>query len=44
MELQDLRITIYLRKSEVSVERIPVCNVFEKLAEYGEHIAVLLYQ
>ena len=26
-----------LRKSEVSFERILVCNVIEKLAEHGKH-------
>ena len=37
MELTDLRIIICLRKSEVSVERISVCNVTENLAEHGRH-------
>ena len=31
-ELNVLTRTICLRKSEVSVERISVCNVFEKFA------------
>ena len=37
-ELNDLRIIIYLRKSEidvVTVERISVCNVTETLMEHG---------
>ena len=29
------RIIICLRKPDVSVERIPVCNVIDKFAEYG---------
>ena len=37
MELNDLRIIICLRKSEVTVERISVCNVTEKLLEHGIH-------
>ena len=32
MQLNDLRKFICLKKSEVSVERISVCNVTEKLA------------
>ena len=36
-ELNDLRITICLRKSGVSVERISVCNVTEKLVEHDTH-------
>ena len=32
-ELNDLRKIICLRKSEVSVEMIPVCNFIENLAE-----------
>ena len=28
---------IYLRKSKVSVERLSVCNVIEKLMEHGIH-------
>ena len=35
--LIDLRIIIYLRKSEVTVETISVCNVIEKLMEHGIH-------
>ena len=35
MELNDLRIIICLRKSEVFVERISVCDVMEDLAEHG---------
>ena len=36
-ELNDSRKIICLRKSEVSVERISVCNVIENLVEYGMH-------
>ena len=36
-ELNDMRIIICLRKSEVTVERISVCNVIEKLMEYAIH-------
>ena len=36
-ELNDLRISICLRKSEVTVERISVCNAVEKLMEHGIH-------
>ena len=36
-ELNDLRIIICLRKSEVTVERISVCNVIEKLLGHGIH-------
>ena len=37
-ELNDLRIIICLRKSEFIVESmISVCNVIEKLMEYGIH-------
>ena len=36
-ELNDLRIIICLRKSEVTVERISICNVNEKLMEHGIH-------
>ena len=35
---------ICLRKSEVSVERISVCNVVENLAEHSIHSTMLLYQ
>ena len=35
--LNDLRIIICLRKSEVTVENISVCNVIEKLMEHGIH-------
>ena len=35
MELNDLRVIIYLRKSEVTFERISVCNVIEKVMEHG---------
>ena len=34
-EINDLRIIICLRKSEVIVEKISVCNVIEKLMEHG---------
>ena len=34
-KLNDLRKKFWLRKSEVTVERISVCNVFENLAEHG---------
>ena len=33
-KLNDSRKNIYLRKSDVSVERISVCNVIEQLAEH----------
>ena len=33
-ELNDFRTIVYLRKSEVTVERISVCNAIEKL-EHG---------
>ena len=36
-ELHDLRKIICLRKSEVSGERISVCNVIENLVEHGIH-------
>ena len=36
-ELNNLRIVICLRKSEITVERISVCNVIEKLMENGIH-------
>ena len=35
MEYNELRIIICLRKSEVTVERISVCNVTAKLMEHG---------
>ena len=42
MEFNALEIIICLRKSEVSVERILICNVIEKLAEHGiYHNAVI---
>ena len=34
-KLNDLREIICLRKSEISVERISVCNDIENLAEHG---------
>ena len=37
VELNDLRKVNCLRKSEVSVERISVCNVNENLVEHGIH-------
>ena len=36
-ELNDLGGTICLRKSEVFVERISVCNVIEKFVQHGIH-------
>ena len=36
-ELNDLKIIICLRKSEITVERISVCDVIEKLMEHGIH-------
>ena len=36
-ELNDLRKIICLRNSEVTVERISVCNVIEKWMEHGIH-------
>ena len=35
VELNDMRIIICLRKSEVTGERISVCNVIQKLMEHG---------
>ena len=43
MELNDLRIIIYLRKSEVSVERISVCNVIENLMAHGIYYLLCSY-
>ena len=37
MELNDLRIIIGLKKSEVSVGRNSVCDVIDKSAEHGIH-------
>ena len=37
MKLNDLRMIICLKKCKVSVKRIPVCNVMEKMAKYGIH-------
>ena len=37
IELNDLRLIICLRKYEVTVERISVCYVIEKLMEHGIH-------
>ena len=34
-ELNDLRIIVRLKKSEVTVERVSVCVVIEKLMEHG---------
>ena len=36
-ELNNLRTIICLRKSEVTVEKISVCNVSEKLMGHGIH-------
>ena len=35
VELNDFRIIIWFKKSEISVERFSVCNVIEKLVEHG---------
>ena len=43
-ELTDLRIIICLRKSEVTVERIVVRNVIEKLMEHGIYGQVVFSQ
>ena len=37
MELNEFRITIYLRRSEVSIERVSACNANENLMEHGLH-------
>ena len=37
MELNDLRIIICLRKSEVTNERILVCSIIENLMDHGIH-------
>ena len=42
-ELNDLRIIICLRKSGVTVEIISVCNIIEKLMEYGIHCLACSY-
>ena len=42
-ELNDLKIIICLRKSEVTVERISLCNVIEKLMERDIHCLVCSY-
>ena len=41
MELNDLRKIICLKKSEISIERITVCNVTENMAEHGIHSMLL---
>ena len=43
-ELNDLRIIICLRKSEVTVEKISVCNAIEKLMEHCIDFVMLLYK
>ena len=43
-ELNDLKIIICLRKSEVTAERISVCNVIKILMEHGIHCLRLLYK
>ena len=43
MELNDLIKIICLRKSEVPVERISLCNVIENLAEHGIHCLLCSY-
>ena len=42
-ELNDLRKSSCMRKSEVSVERISVRNVNENLAEHGIHCLPCFY-
>ena len=42
-ERDGLRIIICLRKSEVTVKRISVCNVIEKLREHGVHCLLCSY-
>ena len=37
MELNDWRIVVCLRKSQVTVQRISVSNVNEKFMEHGVH-------
>ena len=39
-ELNNLGIIICLRKPEVSVDRISVCNVIEKLMEHSIHLEI----
>ena len=41
--LNGLRIIICLRKSEITVERISVCNVIEKLMEHGIYCLLCCY-
>ena len=36
-EINDLRISFVLRKTEVTVERISFCNVNKELIEHGVH-------
>ena len=43
MELNGLRIIICLRKSEVTVEKISVCNDTEKVMEHGIHCLPFSY-
>ena len=38
-----MTLIIFLRKSKVTVERISVCNVTEKLREHGIHCLPCLY-
>ena len=42
-ELNDLRMIVCLRKPEVTVERISVCNVTEKMMEHGIHCLSCTY-
>ena len=42
-QLNDVRTIICLRKFEVSVERISICNVIEKLADRGMHGLLCFY-
>ena len=36
-ELNDVMKHIFMRKSDVSLEKNSICNVSEKLAEHGRH-------
>ena len=44
MDLNEFRKVICLRKSEVSVERISVCNVIENLGSIAYTVCMFLYQ
>lgn len=41
-ELNELRKIIYFSKSEVSVERLLVCNAIEKLSEHGNSVGHMI--